>query len=369
MSNATDPVLDVLDCPVDQVPDGREFVEAAMRWHFDPQTGSPFWLKRAENLDFDPLTDVHTFADLRLFPNVVNEFRDVRVEDLVPKGYGSRPEVIGVFESGGTTGPPKLVVLLADWMDRLMHHHNRLMDEHGYPRVANWLSLGPSGPHIFGELIRQQVRRRGGFRFSVDLDPRWVKKLISENRLDEAGRYAEHLIDQSAYALRTQDIGVLVTTPPLLVRLSRRDELVALINEKVRVIVWAGAHLDPDTRALLRDEVFPDVKIIGNYGSTMIMGSVSERTGLDDDDPCVFDPFSPYISFSVVDPETRREVPYGERGQVVMHHLSKNLLLPNNLERDTALRVQPPPGQLGDAVADVAPLAVFEDERVIEGVY
>ncbi|WP_055482457.1 phenazine antibiotic biosynthesis protein [Sphaerimonospora mesophila] len=366
MSDAADPVL---DCPVDQVPDGEEFIEAAMRWHFDPRTGSPFWLARAKTLDFDPRTDVRAFADLRLFPDVVDEFREVRVEDLVPRGYGSRAEVIGVFESGGTTGPPKRVVTLADWMDRLMHHQNRIMDAHGYPRGADWLSVGPSGPHIFGGLIEQQADRRGGFRFSIDLDPRWVKKLIGDGRLDEADRYAEHLIDQSAHPLRTQDVGILVITPPLLVRLARRDELVALVNEKVRVIVWAGAHLDPDTRVLLRDEVFPNVKIIGNYGSTMIMGAVSERVGLGDDDPCVFDPFSPYITFSVVDPKTRREVPYGERGQVVMNHISKNLLLPNNLERDTALRIQPPPGQLGDAVADVAPLAVFGDERVIEGVY
>src|SRR5690606_24096070 len=109
-----------------------------------------------------------------------------RVEDLIPKGYGSSVEVVGIFESGGTTGPPKRVVTLADWMDRLMHHQSRAMDSHGYPRGANWLAVGPSGPHIFGELIRQQALRYGGFRFSIDLDPRWVKKLINEGRLDEA---------------------------------------------------------------------------------------------------------------------------------------------------------------------------------------
>jgi hypothetical protein len=52
-------------------------IRAAIRWHFDPNTGSPFWLERAKALDFDPVSDVRTFEDLRLFPNVVDEFRQV----------------------------------------------------------------------------------------------------------------------------------------------------------------------------------------------------------------------------------------------------------------------------------------------------
>jgi hypothetical protein len=45
------------------------------------------------------------------------------------------------------------------------------------------------------------------------------------------------------------------------------------------------------------------------------------------------------------------------------------MLAPNNLERDTAVRVKPPAGQLGDSVADVSPVASFDDQSVIEGVY
>jgi hypothetical protein len=52
-----------------------------------------------------------------------------------------------------------------------------------------------------------------------------------------------------------------------------------------------------------------------------------------------------------------------------MHHVSKSFLLPNNLERDVAIRVRPPEGQVGDSVADVTPVARFGGEPVIEGVY
>ena len=86
-------------------------------------------------------------------------------------------------------------------------------------------------------------------------------------------------------------------------------------------------------------------------------------------DSTVFDPPAPFTTFRVIDPGTGRPVGYGERGQVVMSHVSRNMLLPNNLERDMATRVKPLDGQAGDAVAGVAPVASIDDEAVIEGVY
>lgn len=63
-------LTDLLEPPPDTRPDPDAFVRAAMDWHFNPATGSPFWLERARTLDFDPRTDVRTLADLALFPNV-----------------------------------------------------------------------------------------------------------------------------------------------------------------------------------------------------------------------------------------------------------------------------------------------------------
>jgi hypothetical protein len=101
----------------------------------------------------------------------------------------------------------------------------------------------------------------------------------------------------------------------------------------------------------------------------MVLGGAAERPGLSENDPCIFDPFSPYISFWVIDPSTGRRVDSGERGQVVMNHVSRSFLLPNNLERDMATRIPPPEDQVGDSVADVTPVVQFEGETVIEGVY
>jgi hypothetical protein len=357
----------VLDLPFDERPDPDEFIRAAMEWHFHPDTGSPYWLERAKSLDFDPRTDVKSHDDLQLFPNVVNEMRKVPVQALIPQGYGRRPDVVGVYESGGTTGAPKRVVCTRDWMDRLVDWSNANLDEHGFPHGVDWLGLTPSGPHIVGEIFRRSATTHGRHGFQVDLDPRWVKKVIAAGHRDQADAYAEHVIDQAEFILRTQDIGVLTITPALLERLVRRDDLVRLVNEKVRAIRWGGTQLDPDTHHLYRTEIFPDTILYGHYGSTMILGIAGQRAGTDDS--CVFDTFSPYVTFSVVDPTTRHPVAYGERGQVVMHHVSKTLLLPNNLERDLATRVEPRPGRVGDAAADIAPVATFENEAVIEGVY
>lgn len=362
----TDPVL---DCPADETPDGEELITAAMRWHFSPETGSSFWLERAAKLDFDPLRDVKSFADLRLFPNLVNELRDVRVEELIPRGLTLPDDLYGIYESGGTTGAPKRVVCTTDWMERWLAFSQRHLDARGRPRGVNWLALMPDGPHIFGAALREGARRSGGILFTVDMDPRWVKKAIAEGRAEDAARYADHLVTQAGFLLETQDVGVLITTPPLLQRLAQDERLVALINRKVRHIQWGGAHMDADTRHLFRTEVFPGIQLQGAYGSTMILGGSLERIEPAGEDRCVFDPFAPYITFSVIDPATGENVAYGERGQVVMNHISKAMLLPNNLERDTAVRIRPLEGQMGDSVADVSPVATFDDQAVIEGVY
>jgi phenylacetate-coenzyme A ligase PaaK-like adenylate-forming protein len=358
----------VLDLPLRTMRDADEYVRAAMEWHFNPETGSPFWLRRAKALDFDPRTDVKGHDDLALFPNVVSDLRDVPVEDLIPRGYGDRPPIVGAYESGGTTGAPKRVVILRDWWDLLLGEVSAHLDDLGVSRDINWLAMSPGGPHVVGETMRRLASDRGGMSFFIDLDPRWVKKLMAAGRTDEAGAYMEHLFDQTRFLLRTQRISLLMITGPMLARLAEHDDLADLVREKVSTILWGGASFDPDTRDLMRTEVFPGIGIYGGLGSTMIGGGPSlERPG--STDMSVFDPISPAITFSVVDPKTRQKVAYGERGQVVMNHVSRSMLLPNNLERDLAIRVEALPGLVGDAIAEVHPVQVFEEEAVIEGVY
>src|SRR5438876_5881144 len=54
-----------------QISAARERLDAhvreIVRWHFDPETGTPFWLDRAKSFKFNPIKDVQGFDDLNLF--------------------------------------------------------------------------------------------------------------------------------------------------------------------------------------------------------------------------------------------------------------------------------------------------------------
>jgi hypothetical protein len=43
--------------------------------------------------------------------------------------------------------------------------------------------------------------------------------------------------------------------------------------------------------------------------------------------------------------------------------------VPNNLERDTVIRVAGPEGQVGDSISEVKPVETFGGEAFIEGMY
>ena len=358
----------ILDDPVEAAKAPEAFLKAAMRWHFDPDTGSRFWLERAALLDFDPRTDIETFEDLLRFPNLTSDLRDALVEDLIPQGYGPRPEVVRIVESGGTTGAPKRFVIMRDWWDLLVGACVRHLDRHDWPRDCNVLTLVPSGPHAAGEQWRTVHAARGCKTFAIDLDPRWIKKLIESG--DSPAAYIDHIVDQAEHHLISQDIRIIQGTPPLIAQLCRRDALVERIEQSVQAIQWGGAHMDADSRHLYRTALFPGIKLAGGYGTTMAGGGgAQERPGLGLDDPCIFDPFWPFVTFFVVDPEEQTHVPLGDRGQLVVNHVSRSFFLPHNLERDTAARMSGPDGQIGDSLADIAPLAEFEGARAIEGVY
>jgi hypothetical protein len=342
-----------------------------MAWHFDERTGSRFWLDLARTLPFDPRRDIQTVADLAQFPDISQQLRSALIEDLLPRGCEDVADGVRlIFESGGTTGPPKRVVqagfVTSDWP-----WVTWLLDLHGAPGpgAGNWLHLGPAGPHLVSNGIWSFAHMRKAACFFVDLDPRWVKRCVREGRVDDAQRYVAHVIEQAEWVLSTQRIVVMFTTPPLLEAITARSKLLDLVQTKVRVIIWGGTSMSAEALRTLESEVLPDVTLIGLYGNTL-MGPALQRPRVPEDtEDCVFQPFHPYVQLSIVDPASNNQVDYGERGQVVLHRLSRDVFLPNIVERDTALRLAPAPPFTGDGVADVAPVSEVRGTTVIEGVY
>ena len=52
-----------------------------------------------------------------------------------------------------------------------------------FPKGADWLQVGPSGPRRLRLAVEHLCQVRGGICFMVDLDPRWVIKLIKRGEM------------------------------------------------------------------------------------------------------------------------------------------------------------------------------------------
>lgn len=354
-------------------------VKKIIAWHFDPETGSPYWLRRAATLGFDPRQAVSGFADLARFPAVADEWRAVPAIDLIPRGS---PGPWSVWETGGTTGAPRRIVD-AHERARGLAAISHLLDEHGFPPAVpgpagggtpgkappgDWLHVGPGGPHLVGTNVRKLAALRGSLCHTVDLDPRWVKRLYAAGRADEARRYIEHVAEQALLALQSQPVRVLTVTPPLLQALLERPDAAELVAAKVKGIIWFGTSFSPEALRLLEEELLPGVPLVGWYGNTLA-GIACQRPRLPGDAyPCIFVPPSPSAIVKLVDPrEPTREVGYGERGQVRLSVLNFELFLPWHLERDAAVRVEPAAEGHWDGLAEVAPLGGGGVQ--VEGVY
>lgn len=337
-----------------------------MSWHFTERTGSPFWLARRAGLGFDPLADVAGAADLARFPDVSRELRTVPAADLIPRG-APREQGFRVYESGGTTGSPKRIVD-GGYRSRMAVWARERLLAHGVPGSGDWLHLGPTGPHVVAFDTGRYAALGGGLCYTVDLDPRWVKRLLGGGRTREAREYIDHLLDQAAEVLLSQPVEVLSTTPPLIEAICARPELCELVAAKVRAVVWAGTSFSAESLRTVEQDLLPGLRLVGVYGNSL-MGVAPQRPRREEDVyPCVFEPFAQTTRLDLVD-EDGREVAYGERGRVRLNLVSEEMFLPNVLERDQAVRVRPAEEGGPDGLAEVASVGTYEDADVVEGVY
>ncbi|HEX6187628.1 MAG TPA: hypothetical protein VFZ40_06090, partial [Pyrinomonadaceae bacterium] len=170
------------------------WVREVVEWHFDPATGCPFWLDYAKQLSWDPREEVKSYDDLARFGFFQDEWlRGGPVRRWVPKGFDGRP--VYTFETGGSTGVPKSRINIEDFRIDYEAFSKTLPDEF-FPKDSDWLSLGPTGPRRLRLAVEHLAQFRGGICFMVDLDPRWVIKLIKQGKVKEAESYKQHVIEQ-----------------------------------------------------------------------------------------------------------------------------------------------------------------------------
>src|SRR5688500_9406318 len=196
-----------------------------VQWHFHEPTGCLFWLEKRKELKFDPLKEVKTYDDLKKFPEFQDEWlRGGPMRRWVPKPFADKP--IYVFETGGTTGIPKSRINIEDFRVDYSTFSDSLPDEQ-FPKGSNWLMLGPSGPRRLRLAVEHLAQFRGGICFCIDLDPRWVVKLIKKGWMEHLEEYKKHCIEQAVTILTAgHDIKCMFATPKLL------DSLCIALEEK-----------------------------------------------------------------------------------------------------------------------------------------
>ncbi|MBL6828063.1 MAG: hypothetical protein ISQ76_06340, partial [Opitutales bacterium] len=243
-------------------------VAEIIKWHFSPETGCPFWLDWAQEQSWNPLEEISNFNDLcSKFPNFQDEWlRDLPNEVWVPKAYADRP--FNIFETGGTTGMPKQRIGWDDFRIDYTAFSDTLSDEH-FPRNHYWMMVGPTGPRRLRLAIEHLANERGCSCYFVDLDPRWVKRLIAGKQFDQARAYMDHVIDQALTILKHRSVSALFTTPKLLEALAERKDL-----EKagIKGVFCGGTTMDKQYARFLVEEVCEGGQIgfVPTYGNTLM---------------------------------------------------------------------------------------------------
>jgi len=324
-----------------------KWIRHVLSIHFDPKSGSQYWLQREKVLGVDARKDITSLKDLhKLGPMEEEDLRRYPIEYFIPKMRLENKEEFILGETAGTTGLPKVTAYLkGEFYIAFVEWFRYIAAKRGFPHGVNWLWVGPGGPHIIGKtvgLVARSMRSRDPF--SIDMDPRWVKKLVP----DTLGykRYISHIIEQALDVLRRQHIEVIYSTPPLLIKLA--EEMNVDQRMQIKGVHYGGVALDKEYLKKFKKELFPNAVHIAGYGNTLfgLCMEVEASPHYDLD----YYPLGPRMIIQVVStkdgikPDKNRifqYVEYGQRGQVVFHRLDESFFIPNMFERDEAIRIAP----------------------------
>ena len=363
MSETISPQLQAAAAAAQQKLDAhtREIVQ----WHFSEETGCPFWLDWAKKAGWNPAAEVKSFADIQKFPHFQDEWlRDLPNEIWAPKAYKGRP--FNIFETGGTTGMPKQRIGWDDYKIDYSEFSNTLSDAQ-FPRNEYWLMVGPTGPRRLRLSIEHLANVRGCSCYFIDLDPRWVKKVLGKKQFEVARDYMDHVVDQALAILKNRKVSALFTTPKLLEALG---EKINLWDAGVRGVFCGGTTMAPQYVRFIVEEVLENrIGFVPTYGNTLMGLAASCPLTPADNYSITYHAPQPRAVLRVVDPNnTSVTKGYGEWGRVELTTLTKEFFMPRFLERDEAIRRTPCDLYPWDGVAEVRPFGAME-KTIIEGVY
>jgi phenylacetate-coenzyme A ligase PaaK-like adenylate-forming protein len=340
-------------------------VREMMQWHFSPETGCAFWLDWAKKIGWDPAKEVKCFAGLQRFPHFEDQWlRELQPEVWVPKQWQGRP--FNIFETGGTTGMPKQRIGWNDYKVDYEEFSTKLSNEH-FPPGGSWLMVGPTGPRRLRLAIEHLANFRGSSCYFIDLDPRWVKKVLADKKFEVARAYMDHVVDQAVTILKNRKIAGLFTTPKLLEALG---EKIDLWQAGIRGVFCGGTTMKPQYVRYIVEEVLQNrIGFYPTYGNTLMGLAASVPLRPEDNFSVTYFAPQPRAVLRVVDPnKTHQVVDYNQWGRVELTTLTREFFMPRFLERDEAIRRAPRAPYAWDGVGEVRPFGAME-KNIVEGVY
>ena len=202
------------------------------------------------------------------FPHFQDEWlRDLQPEVWVPAQFKGKP--FNIFETGGTTGMPKQRI---GWNDYKVDY-SRVLARRSPTNISRaisyWLMMGPTGPRRLRLAIEHLANVRGSSCYFIDLDPRWVKKVITQQAIRRRpSAYMEHVVDQAATILKHRKVSGLFTTPKLLEALA---EKVDLWDAGIRGVFCGGTTMAPQYVRFIVEEVLEGrIGFYPTYGNTLM---------------------------------------------------------------------------------------------------
>ena len=320
-----------------------ERIRRVVSVHFDPVWGSAFWLARAASLGIDGLRHLHAVEDLALLGETTPaDLRSRPLLDFVPRRFHGRLDQFVVAQTGGTTegGGQWTAYRDDEFVEAFVLPFVVAAGALDFPAGRQWLFVGPSGPHVIGKVVRHLAAAFGSPEpFSVDFDPRWVKKLPEDSFARQ--RYLGHVVEQAMAVIDAQEIGVLFTTPPVLTALA--GLMTATQRERIAAVHYGGLAIAPEQMRGFQIETFPRAVHLSGYGNTLFgcCMELSTAAGREID----YFPFGQRLILDVdaASPEEGGTARAAE-GAVAFTRLDETFLIIHMRERDVATRVPPPAG-------------------------
>lgn len=349
-----------------------ELLERVINLHFDDENGTPYWIKKAKELNINPKKDLNSIDALHLLGHAHEDaLRYLPISDFIPKSILKHKKgSIRIGETGGTTGTPKRAPCEISFWTKMMKFFDNGAEYHGIPKEIDIFYIGPTGPHPVGWLGLELPKRYNSLGYTIDLDTRFIKKAAAAKKTDPKDNslelYMKHMGEQIMPILQTQKPGILFTTAKIIEILVHKVPDASKLG--IKGIIHGGIAMSPDTQRIIKKEIFPNVPLMGIYGNSLLGVAIQLPN---ETNHLTYYPMQPHNIINVMRPdEPLEKVNYGERGQVMFHRMSPEFFMPNVYERDEATRVRPTAkyGYDWDGVQDVSVLGSFE-EKSIEGVY